>query len=342
MKSNRILIAILIVLVAVTVVIVTRQDASTIDDIEGAKSDFAVQDTAAISKIFIADRKGVQVTLTRKNNIWMVDGSYPARPDNVKLLLKTFYRIKVKSPVPKAAIENVKKNIITEGIKVEIYQGEDQPAKVYYVGSPTLDDQGTYMYLETDGVKSSVPFIMHIPGFYGYLTTRFFTEPSQWRDAVVFKYVPEQIKGIKVNYYETPEQSFIIENQNQQFVLKNYADGSVLNEVDTAKLAQYVSLYQNIYYEMIDIESKPEKIDSVIHATPYFEIEVNDFLGSSNKIVAYHMPNYRQIQDKNEQLYLYDVDRMYAYLNDELFVFIQFATFDQITLPKSYFLSTEQ
>lgn len=74
---------------------------------------------------------------------------------------------------------------------------------------------------------------------------------------------------------------------------------------------------------------------------PYFSIEVKDFVGGGNKIAAYHMPNYRQLLDtKTQEPYLYDIDRMYAYLNDELFLFIQFATFDQITLPKSYFINS--
>ena len=34
----------------------------------------------------------------------------------------------------------------------------------------------------------------------------------------------------------------------------------------------------------------------------------------------------------------YDVDRMYGHLNNELFTYVQFATFDDITLPKSYFV----
>jgi hypothetical protein len=88
---------------------------------------------------------------------------------------------------------------------------------------------------------------------------------------------------------------------------------------------------------MIDIESTKEKKDSVINSPPYFSIEVKDVLGGSNKIVAYHMPNYRKTLNKNEEPFTYDVDRMYALLNDELFLFIQFATFDQIRLPKAFF-----
>lgn len=175
MRSNKLLLVLLVVLIAVAAVIYFNNDkGATIDDIEGAKSEFGVEDTSSITKIFIADAKGETVTLERKKDNWLVDGKYNARPDNIRLLMKTFGRIKVRMPVPKAARNNIITSLATEAIKVEIYQGDKQPSKTYYVGGPTSDHQGTYMLLETEGVKSTVPFITHIPGFYGYLTARFF------------------------------------------------------------------------------------------------------------------------------------------------------------------------
>lgn len=338
MKSNKVLIVLVVALIAIAIYLFSTNKTETVSDIEGAKSEFSVQDTSRITKIFIADAKGGKVTLSKSNGVWMVDNKYIARPDNIKLLLKTFNRISVKSPVPKSAFNNIIKSLATGGTKVEIYQGESKPSKIYYVGGPTLDHQGTYMLLETDGVKSTAPFIMHIPGFYGYLTTRFFTESEQWRDAVVFKYIPDDIKKISVEYYEHPAQSFKVEKQDKQFVLKNYDDEKVRIEADSNMLKNYVSLYQNIYYEMIDVEATQEKIDSVTNSTPYFKIKVEGFLGGTNEIVAYHMPNFRQLIGANGEPHKYDIDRMYALLNDELFLFIQFATFDQLTIPKAYFL----
>ena len=189
MKNNKILIVVAIILIGVATIIYVKTNSvkqGTIDNIEGAKSDFAIEDTASIDKIFIVDEKGKSVTLIKSEDIWMVDNQYVARPDNIRLLMKTFSRIDVRSPVPKAAFKNVVTQIATNATKVEIYQGGKKPSKTYYVGGATLDHQGTYMILETEGVKSSVPFVMYIPGNYGYLTTRFFTEKEQWRDAVVF------------------------------------------------------------------------------------------------------------------------------------------------------------
>jgi hypothetical protein len=233
MKNNKVLIVLLIVLIGVATVIYFNNKTETISDIEGAKSNYAIEDTASISKVFIADAQGGTVTLTKEKNTWMVDGKYVARPDNIRLLMKTFGRIAVKSPVPRSAYNTTIKSIATGATKVEIYQGETKPSKIYYVGGATLDHQGTYMLLETEGVKSTVPFIMHIPGFYGYLTTRFFTEPAQWRDAVVFKYASSQISSIAVNYYETPKQSFKIEKKDEGFVLKDYITNEVVSDADT-------------------------------------------------------------------------------------------------------------
>ena len=92
---------------------------------------------------------------------------------------------------------------------------------------------------------------------------------------------------------------------------------------------------------MIDVESPKEKIDSTIATSPYFTIEVKDFMGGKNKIVVYHMPNFRTLLNTKGEPHPYDIDRMYGYLNEDLFTYVQFATFDQLRLPKSYFLKNK-
>lgn len=341
MKNNKVIIVLAAVLIAIAAFIYINKNnvkQGTMDDMEGAKSDFAIKDTASITKIFIADAQGVTVTLSRSANNWIVDDKYIARPDNIRLLMKTFSRIDVRYPVPKAAFNNVIRDIATKATKVEIYQGDDKPSKIYYVGNATNDNQGTYMVLETDGVKSTVPFVMYIPGNYGYLSSRFFTEPQQWRDAVVFKYAPEAIKSIEINYAETPEQSFIINNKGGKFTLSDIASDKPLS-VNSERLEEYVSRYQKVYYEMVDIESKQSLIDSIITSPPYITIEVKDLIGGNNKIVLYHMPNFRQTEHSvTGEIFQYDVDRMYGYLNNDVFTYVQFATFDKITYPKTYFI----
>ncbi|MCO6500702.1 MAG: hypothetical protein J5I47_10025 [Vicingus serpentipes] len=336
MKKNKIVYILIVVLAAFAVYYFFTNKKSTLEDTEGALADFAIEDTASIDKIFIADAKGEKITLSKIDNKWMVNGQYEARPDNIRLLMKTFFRISVKMPVPKSAFNVVVKNIATGATKVEIYQGKEKPSKVYYVGGPTLNHQGTYMLLEEDGVKSTIPYIMHIPGFYGYLSTRFFTNAQQWRDAVVFKYQLEEIKRIEVQHHETPEESYAIEKEGNQLKLLN-GQGVPLNGYHPQQLQNYVERYQKVYYEMIDEESTKEEMDSILATPPYISITVHDVSGKANSIVLYHMPNFKGALNWEGQESKYDVDRMYGYLNNDLFVYTQLATFDQLTLPQSYF-----
>jgi hypothetical protein len=342
MKNNKVLYILLAVLLAIAAYYFYTNKTGTLNEREGVLSDFMIKDTASIDKIFIADAQGGKVTLIKVNGKWMVDNNYEARPDNIRLLMKTFYRIAVKMPVPNAAFNNVVKNIATTSTKVEIYQGDGRPSKVYYLGGPTLDHQGTYMLLEKDGVKSTAPFITHIPGFHGYLTARFFTNAQQWRDAVVFRYKPKEVKRITVKYYETPAESFVIENSENQLQLFDIDGKTPVANVELSKLRNYIERYQKIYYEMVDEESTKEKIDSVVATQPFFSITVNSINGDSNQIVAYHMPNFRTLLDNKGEEFEYDIDRMYAYLNNDLFIYIQFATFDQLRFPKSYFLKNTE
>ena len=336
MKNNKFLIITLLALLAIAAYYFVSKSSGTLS---GELKDFAIEDTASIDKIFISDYTGEKVTLTRGDNYWVVDGTHKARQQSVEVLMTTFSRIAVKSPVAKSAMNNIIKDIATKTIKVEIYQGKDKPNKVYYIGGPTQDQMGTYMVLENDGEKSSVPFIMHIPGFSGYLSTRFFANPLQWRDAAIFTYQPEEIKSIEVTYHEKPEESFKIEKNLNTINLIDGQTAQPIQKFDTNKVIQYLGLFEKIYYEMIVLdEVKPEKQDSVRKTSPFFTIKLTDVYGKSTKITSLHMRNYKQTLDDKGGLYPYDVDRMYAILNDDILIYIQFYTFDKITLPKQVFL----
>lgn len=336
MKNNKLLIAILLLLVAVAVYFFVSKSSGTF---KNELNDFAVTDTASIDKIFISDFKGDRATLTRGDKYWVVDGSYMARQESVELLLYTFYRIEVKSPVAKAARNNVISDIATKTIKVEIYQGGDQPTKIYYIGGATQDNFGTYMVLESNGKKSSEPFITHIPGFYGYLSSRFFAKAFDWRDASIFKYQPEEIKSVEIVYHEKPMESFKIERNLNQLVLIDGETKKPIQNVDTNRIYQYLSFYDKIYYEMgVQDEFNNQQKDSIRNSPPFFTITVNDVYGKTTKIESRHIRNYKELVDDKGELYPYDLDRMFAVLNDDLLLYIQFHTFDKLTQPKQAFL----
>ena len=159
--NNRIIIILIILLSATAAYLYFGENKSTIKE---ELRDFAVKDTASITKIFLVDKAQKSVTLIRgSDNKWRVNSDYYARRDLIEVLLRTIHLIEVKSPISKASRNTVIKRLAAGATKVEIYQGDDQPSKVYYVGGATQNTMGTYMLLE----GSSNPFITFVPSFYG-------------------------------------------------------------------------------------------------------------------------------------------------------------------------------
>ena len=86
-----------------------------------ALSEFAVKDTAAVEKLILTDTQGSEgVTLFRKDGHWEMEGKRCVQQHLVETILETIKYIRVKSPVPKGAIETINKNIVAHHIKMEI------------------------------------------------------------------------------------------------------------------------------------------------------------------------------------------------------------------------------
>ena len=87
--------------------------------------DFAISDTSAIDKIFMADRQGHTILLEKKaTGDWSVNGKFRARQDILSNLLFTMKSIEVRSPVGKNLYNHTMKLMASNSVKVEIYSKE--------------------------------------------------------------------------------------------------------------------------------------------------------------------------------------------------------------------------
>lgn len=338
MKKNSVITIIILVALAVAAVFVYRSKGrnSTIDKDASA---FGLKDTASVDKIFMADKDGKSVVLERKSNGWVVNGKYPVRPDAIEMLLYTIRMVEVKSPVSKSGREMVIKFMAGKSTKVEVY-AKGKKVKQYYVGHPTQDHTGTYL-LMTDvesGKNYEDPFITHIPGFNGYLSTRFFTEEADWRDRLMINYRPPQIKQIKLDLHEMPDSSFVLDLYSmQRFGLKN-GKGQQLPFVEE-KLKQYIAYFQNINCEIIVDEKMPLRDSLAKSAIPFATLTLTDRNDKQNVTQFYHK---HPVASKNEQYgvdYKYDPDRLFVkYDNGNDYAVAQYYVFGKILQTYSYFL----
>jgi hypothetical protein len=338
MKKNRLAIILVVVLGSACFWFVINRGRGTI---KPTLRDFAVADTASISKIFLADKNGNSITLERQSpSQWLVNGKYTARPDAVHTLLTTIKTLDIKEPIGKNAQDNVIKRLAAKAVKCEIYQNNEL-VKAYYVGTETPDQAGTYMILiDPETMKPSAKaFITYIPGFEGYLTTRYFTEERGWRDRTVFHYIPSDIKSVRLEAPSNPEQNYEVSVLGEnKFQVKKLNDNKVLNDLDTLAVKQYLSYFQQLNFESFEVDLKQPQIDSALKTKPLNILTVTDNKGQSNKVTFYGRNNLKKLLDEKGEPLPFDPVRMDALLdNGKDFVMVQYFMFGKVLPPVDYF-----
>jgi len=333
-KTNLLLLIVIVILIGVSIAIFFVRNY----DPQRTLRDFAVEDTASITKIFLANKQGSAVTLERAEGHWTVNQQYTARRDFVDNLLTTIKKIEVSSPVSSAKLEKVMKDLAVQGIKVEIYQGDDC-VKTYYVGGVTEDNNGAYMILE----NSDLPFILSRPGFTGYLTVHYLPELSEWRERIAFNYNIEDIAKVYVEHPDRNE-SFIAErNGENQYGLKNIDGSDITEPYDTLRVKEFISRIKFVGFETYILDSlQAEKRDSLQKTQMMTSFTIEDKNGKRNKLVTYRRPNTTGLFDPEGNLFEYDVDNLYGIINDSEVVILQYPIIDPITFYKSDFTSAQR
>jgi hypothetical protein len=333
MKKNRTSLIITVVLVVISLYFLFFRDSfSTLGQKD---NDFAVQDTAAITKIFMADKDNHTVTLTRiKGGAWKVNGKYDVRSDAMNTLLYTIKMVTVKNIIDPNGVENVLKGLSSGGVKVEIYKGDDR-IKMYYVGGPSADQTGTFMLLANSGSGKNFkqPYITYIPGFDGYLSTRYFVRSDDWRDRTIVQYYPYSMKMVKVTYPSSDSGFQVNIIGRNHFSLENPATRQSV-PFDTIAIKQYLTYYQSVSWE-VTIET-PKK-DSIIHSSPFAILNVTDTAGKSTEVRLFKKKATIAQKEKYAKDYEFDPDEAYALINGQDFVLVQYFIFGKMLQPIGYF-----
>lgn len=201
MRKNIIYLGILLLLLALTWWVYQKRTSSTLD-LEDTR--FSIPDTSVVDRIFMADKTGGRVLLEKAGmGQWKVNGQYTARPDAISALLDALLRMQVKSPVPRPAVDNIRRQLASLGRKVEVYS-MGKKLTVLYIGYSTIDSRGTYAIRE----GADLPYVLHVPGTEGYLTPRFFIDEEEWRERILLRIHPDSIKSIEAQFPDTPAYSY--------------------------------------------------------------------------------------------------------------------------------------
>ena len=301
---------------------------------------FKVEDTASVNKFIIVKKEGGEVVLERnENGTWLVNGKYAARMDLVNLLLQTFRKNEVKYPAGEKARETIIRNIATKGIKCEIFQNGER-SKIWYIGQETPDHTGTFMILadpETDE-KYEDAFVTWIPGFEGFLTTRFVVDVNDWRDRNVISLSPPQIKKISMDYVNHPDSSYSVEVVGKNSFKVITKSGSLLPSADTLAIKQYLAYFLNLEASIFLTGKVNREADSV-KKTPYFAtLTVEDIRNRKQVVKFFKKPPEKGKEELYGMVMKDDPDNAYIlFNNDQDFAIVQFYVFGKVMQTTRYF-----
>jgi hypothetical protein len=274
--KNWIYIVLILVIGGALYYFIQKNKVKTMDD---KMVSFAVLDVNQIQRIVITETSKLKADLVRQDNgKWKVNDLYNCRPENIRVILDGISKVRIKSTVPKAAIDNVLKNIATNGIKVEIYDAKNDLLKSYFMGNETPDNSANYILMvDPDNDKPyAEPMIVEIPGFNGYLRPRYFGDQNMWRDIRVFETELKELNQIEVKWQAYPDSSFVISHLgNNQFTLKKL-NGESIQNFDTNALKRYLIYYKQaaILNYLKDAPNPYPKLDSIGKTAPFLTIAI--------------------------------------------------------------------
>lgn len=336
MKKNALYIIILIVLAIAVYFFVFKNKMTTIS---GRDDDFAVKDTSNIYKIFMADMSGRNITLQRKGAYWIINNSHRARNDEIQLLLSTIKQVTVKYPLNDTSTNIEMKEMSTTATKVEIYDKDNSLLKSYYVGGADLLRTGTYMKMP----GSDKIYATYIPGFYGFLSTRYSLDTATWRDRTIFSFDIPRISSVTVNYTDQrSDSSFEISVLSpDSFIIKPLNGKETRMSAVKEKVFDYLLSYKQINAEAYK-NDEPIK-DSLLKTIPFCTITLVDNQGKPHIVKCYHKKVIEQTMeqfDKNGQPMKFDSDHYYASINNgKDFVIIQQYHFGKLFKTYGYFFT---
>lgn len=350
-KRNLIIIAVVAVLAVAAFFIVRHGARKSTSDVV-----YHIEDTSTITKIFMADKLDNKVTLVREgDSTWLVDGKYPASKGMMQMLLETLNEMRIRQRVNRAALKNIVEDLSVSSTKVEVYQivpfinwfggrlqlfKSEKLVATYYVGHETQDNMGSYVFRDGD----DEPYIVYIPGFRGFLGPRFEPVPELWRSHNIVDLPVTAIQSVKVDIPNQPQESFELVRNGEAF---DFLRGGVLMpSFDTMRVGQLLSSFVNLNFDQFAGVVPKVELDTTFSREPGFVLTVTDTAGNVSNLrtyIKFYDPDALLNMGGNQNLAdFFDMDRLYAIVDDKDTVLIQYFVFDNILQPASFFLGQDK
>jgi hypothetical protein len=274
---------------------------------------------------------GDTILLERNGSSWSLNKHYRAMASPVNTLLATLRTQVGVHPVPEKVHNSVVTALSGTAVKVQVYNKAGNLIREFYVGGETKDFDGSYMLM----AGAERPFVVEIPGFAGYLTTRYSTAFLDWRDRSIYLLKRDDIRRVALQYPSEPLNSFVV-NQDDNGKITVEADPGISGgkELNTRRVELFLNFFEKIYSEgyITDAAEAREILDTIAKRAI---IDVTTKDGKTSHLDIYWRPLFRRSKNlirKAEGIPVqYDADRGFGVLNNfKDTVIVQYQAFDKI------------
>ncbi|RPH34533.1 MAG: hypothetical protein EHM93_00425 [Bacteroidales bacterium] len=299
--------------------------------ISPSNKEFAVTDTSSITNITIGNDSTL-IKLNRTNKGWILNDNYKTRSEAIKALMNVIVRIDAKSPIPKTVNDSLTSALESNGIKVNIYNGESF-LKGYSILATQTYKLGTIGKLNS----SEIAFALQLVGFKGDVASLFVLDPDYWKSNRLFIADLSQIARIDVEIPNAPEKSFAVSLDNEGIHLKaTYFDRSI-EKFDTTGLARFIFSLTDLSFEKLLSKSSAEERAAIVMSQPEQIFTITLASGIKLVLKTYPIP-VDEYRDEFGRTVKFDLNRLYiSFNNDAIIAIANYTVFDPVLKDLSSF-----
>jgi len=160
---------------------------------------------------------------------------------------------------------------------------------------------------------------------------------KEWREHTIFKTKLYDISEVIMEIPREPEYSYkVMIEENEITLFSSHANKAI--PYDTLKMLNFLTGFTDIRFESLLDNFDKERLDSIVASAPRNIMTLVDKNGVQTSIKTFYKSNAARSFDPEGNVYPYDVDRLFALVNEERdFVLLQYYVFDKVLRPLSYF-----
>lgn len=266
------------------------------------KAVFSLKDTTNVDLITMQSTIG-KIVLRKTDGIWMVNDTYKAEQNIVKVLLSILKDAEVVRNVPKSQTEEIANHILKNGYLIEISREGDLISTFYASGNDTK----TISYMMSADKKD--PAIVNIPGYESYVAGIFEIPANDWRDRVILSTNWRSLQKLEIHYTQYPEYDLSIKFDF------NFLTVQGVKDLDTARMMSYIDEFNFLQVDRYLDKGQNQKYDSLLGSPSTVSMDIQDINPKNSKTISFYPllkndPMMLGYVQEDEQSVLFEANRI--------------------------------